>query len=303
MRTLDWITGSQVGKRDRTRSKWTPHKTYESILESQVIKTVTVYYFTPRYIVNEVTTSMHFWVQINVCMYDWIKWCFRQSPGLTAIICCIHKDPDSPWLTFRAGLMVWHHANLLQMVVNVTRNMLLITLQGTHFHFCLYSCSRFLRAWNFSNCVAKERLESSGLWVRQEFATIIQRRRNEWKQDQPSVFLQQGADEVFGLIRDVLEALLVELVAGSSHKTKSLSVTVALKGGFSTEPGTPNNITMNDTYTQSHLVLECHFLLLYTSSRWHFVGKYCIFYSTTFIWLLTSQISTSVLKQHVFKLV
>ncbi len=37
-------------------------------------------------------------------------------------------------------------------------------------------------------------------------------------------------------------------------------------------------------YNFEVLVLEClHFLLLYTSTQLHFGGKYCTFYSTTFI--------------------
>jgi len=42
---------------------------------------------------------------------------------------------------------------------------------------------------------------------------------NHKKRNQPPVFFQEGADEVFRLVRDVLKTLLTELKLGSGHKS------------------------------------------------------------------------------------
>lgn len=66
------------------------------------------------------------------------------------------------------------------------------------------------------------------------------------KTDQPPVFLQQGADKVFSLIRDVLKAFLVKFVAGSGHESKSLGIAVPLEGRLSAEPAGHETINHRD---------------------------------------------------------
>lgn len=51
----------------------------------------------------------------------------------------------------------------------------------------------------------------------------------------PAIFLQQGLDEVFSLLRYVLKTFLIKFVEGSSHKRQSLSITVPLERRFPTE--------------------------------------------------------------------
>ncbi|TNN44308.1 hypothetical protein EYF80_045471 [Liparis tanakae] len=45
----------------------------------------------------------------------------------------------------------------------------------------------------------------------------------------PGVFAEQGADEVFGLVRDLVEALLVELPLGGGDQGEGLGVGVTLE--------------------------------------------------------------------------
>lgn len=54
----------------------------------------------------------------------------------------------------------------------------------------------------------------------------------------PPVFLQQGADEVFGLVRDVFKTLLVKRVVCRRHQCKGLSVAAPLEGRFAAQPAT-----------------------------------------------------------------
>lgn len=63
----------------------------------------------------------------------------------------------------------------------------------------------------------------------------------------PAVFLQQGADEVFGLVRDVFKTLLVERVVGRRHQRKGLSVAAPLEGRFSAEPATQTRIVRKNS--------------------------------------------------------
>ena len=48
--------------------------------------------------------------------------------------------------------------------------------------------------------------------------------------------MQQGADEASGLVRDVLEALLVELVAGRRHQSLGLRDVVSLEWALPAQP-------------------------------------------------------------------
>lgn len=51
----------------------------------------------------------------------------------------------------------------------------------------------------------------------------------------PAVFLQQGSNEVFCLLRYVLETLLVKFVGGLRHKRQCLCIAVPLEGRFSAQ--------------------------------------------------------------------
>lgn len=57
------------------------------------------------------------------------------------------------------------------------------------------------------------------------------------EKQQPSILLQQRADEVFCLVGNVFKTLRVKLVASGRHQSQSLGIAVPLKGGFSTQPG------------------------------------------------------------------
>jgi len=51
----------------------------------------------------------------------------------------------------------------------------------------------------------------------------------------PGVFAEQGADEVFGLVRDLIEALLVELPLGGCDQGEGLGVGVTLEWRLATQ--------------------------------------------------------------------
>lgn len=57
------------------------------------------------------------------------------------------------------------------------------------------------------------------------------------RRHKPCVFLEQRGDEVFSLVRDVLEAFLVKLIAGGRHQAQGLCVTVTLEGQLTAQPG------------------------------------------------------------------
>lgn len=54
----------------------------------------------------------------------------------------------------------------------------------------------------------------------------------------PAVFLQQGSNEVFRLLRYVLKTLLVKFVGGRRHKRQCLRIAVPLEGRFSAQSRT-----------------------------------------------------------------
>lgn len=56
-------------------------------------------------------------------------------------------------------------------------------------------------------------------------------------QHRPLVLFEQGADEIFGLVRDVLKALRVKLPAGCCHQSQCLCIAVPLERRLSAQPG------------------------------------------------------------------